>query len=154
MSKPIVIGTPLKRWTGTDGHYIRYQLKSNQFADRTWDDACKGEVPASPGTVGYLIRKAGDGELLYWPIAEVSAWDRAGGRKQAYRHSVATAVLKALYLEEGLTPPSALDTPPERPHQAAGDAARVDAPPIDPSTAERIIAHEVAQMVLTLRKGT
>jgi hypothetical protein len=42
MQKPVVIGTPLKRWAETDGHYIRYQLKANQYADVTWDDACKG----------------------------------------------------------------------------------------------------------------
>lgn len=148
MSKPVVIGKSIKRWSADDGHYIRYQLKSNQWADQTWDDACKGDVPASPGTVGYLTRKARDGELLYWPIAEVSAWDRAGGRKQAYRHTVATAALKALYIAEGLALPAPLDTTPP---EAAGDAASAGEQ-ISPEDAGRAIAAEVAKALLALRK--
>lgn len=143
MRKPIVIGKPLKRWTEADGHYIRYQLKNNTWADQTWGDACKGETPASPGTVGYLVRKAADGELLYWPIAEVSAWDRAGGRKQAYRHTVATAALKALYVDEGIALPSTLDpTPPE----ATGDVVSADA-----DTVKQVLAAEVARALLSQR---
>lgn len=150
MAKPVVIGTPLKRWTADDGHYIRYQLKTNKHADQIWDDACKSEVPASPGTVGYLIRKATDGELLYWPIAEVSAWDRAGGRKQAYRHTVATAALKAIYIEAGIDLPSSLTTTPP---EAGGDPASAGAADISPDQAGRVIAQAVADTLLTLRKG-
>lgn len=148
MSKPVVIGSPLKRWTSDRAHHILYQLKSNQWADQTWADACKGDVPASPGTVGYLIRKAADGELLYWPIAEVSAWDRSGGRKQAYRHTVATAALKALYVAEGISLPPALSS-----LEAGGDPASASVIDISPEIAGPAIAAEVARLLLTLRQG-
>jgi hypothetical protein len=158
MSKPVVIGKPLKRWTSDHAHHILYQLKSNQWADQTWADACKGEVPASPGTVGYLIRKATDGELLYWPVAEVSAWDRAGGRKQAYRHTVATAALKALYVQEGLSLPSVIKTAASETPEALGDSASVQAQAgaVDLSldTAAPLIVSEITQALLTLRKRT
>lgn len=152
MRKPVVIGLPLKRWSDNDAHYIRYQLKANQYANQTWDDACKGEIPASPGTIGYLIRKAGDGELLYWPIAEVSAWDRAGGRKQAYRHTVATAALKAAYIDAGLDVPALLDqTPPETPGD--GVSAVLDTPPdVTPEQAAQYIVTQVASAVLAKQR--
>lgn len=152
MSKPVVIGKPIRRWNTDAGHVIRYALKNNTYADQTWDEACKAPVPASPGTVGYLIRKAPDGELLYWPIAEVSAWDRSGGRKQAYRHTVATAALKALYIAEGISLPSPITAngaPPEIP----GDGMSAGDPMADLTLdqAGPAIAHVIAQGLLALR---
>lgn len=148
MSKPIVIGKPMKRWNSELGHNIRYQLKSNRYADKTWQDAQEGPVPASPGTVGYLIRKDNKtGELLYWPIAEVSAWDRAGGRKQAYRHTVATASLKAIYLSEGLTIPETLNAEPE----ALGDSAAHASADIDDSKVGEALARALARAQLAQR---
>lgn len=145
MKKPVSIGKMLKRWDAADGHHLLYQLKSNRWADMVWDDACKGAIPASPGTVGYLGRREADGELTYWPLAEMSAWDRAGGRKQAYSHTVAVAVLKAHYLEAGIPIPSSLDAPSE----AAGDAASTE--PIDPEAVKQILAAEVRAGLLSLR---
>jgi hypothetical protein len=89
--------------------------------------------------------------LLYWPIAEVSAWDRTGGRKQAHPRSVATAVLKALYIEEGLPLPALLESPPS---EAAGDAASADGGKRDTSPEEigMVIAAEVARTLLAIRQ--
>lgn len=147
MGKPAVTGKMVSRRADADGHVLIYQLKSGTYADRQWAAALKGECAVSPGTVGHLIRKAPDGELLYWPLAEVSAWDAAPNRKQANLYSVAAPVLKAAYLEAGLDIPAPIrDTPPE----AAGDAASAEA--IDPETVKQTIAAEVARVLLTTRK--
>lgn len=146
-ARPVVTGKFLSRRAAQDGHYLTYQLKSGKYADLQWDAALKGECVVSPGTVGHLIRREPDGELTYWPLAEVSAWDFAKDRQPANLHSVAAPVLKALYLAEGLeVPHSLVNTPPE----VAGDAtsAGVD---IDPQTAGRMIADVVASALL---KGT
>lgn len=148
-ARPVVTGKFLSRRAASDGHYLTYQLKAGKYADLQWDAALKGECVVSPGTVGHLIRREPDGELTYWPLAEVSAWDFAKDRQPANLHSVAAPVLKALYLAEGLeVPESLVNTPPE----VAGDAtsAGVD---IDPETAGRMIADVVASALLS-NKGS
>jgi hypothetical protein len=109
MGKPVVIGRTTKRENRGDGHYLTAKLRSNAHADKTWDAALKGQAVVSPGTAGHLRRKERDGELTYWPIVEISAWDYAEHRKQAHPHSIAIPVLKALYIEEGLTFPTDID---------------------------------------------
>lgn len=150
MGKPAVTGAFVSRRAGTDGHYLTYKLKSTKYADRQWESAQKGQCVVSPGTVGHLIRKSRDGHLDYWPLAEVSAWDYAANRAPANLHSVAAPVLKALYIEEGLTLPTPLETtPPEAP----GDGASAGAADISPDQAGRVIAQAVADAMLTLHKG-
>ena len=148
MSKPVVTGKMLERRTDAAGHVLVYQLKHGKYADLQWQAALKGECAVSPGTVGHLIRKATDGELLYWPLAEVSAWDYAPNRKQANLYSVAAPVVKAHYLAAGLPVPTPLNTPPE----ASGDDA--SAVVIDDPSVKQVLAREIARTLLNLRQGT
>lgn len=146
MGKPAVTGKMVSRRAEADGHVLVYQLKAGTYADRQWDAALKGACAVSPGTVGHLIRKATDGELLYWPLAEVSAWDGAPNRKQANLYSVAAPVLKAHYLEAGIPIPSPLNETPEAAGNAAGAVTDTD-----PTVAGQVIAAEVAAALLALR---
>ena len=141
--KPIVIGCTLAREGRADGHYLTVKLNGRPEADAVLAATASGRGYVSPGTAGHLIRKDAGGNLLYWPIVEISAWDGAPTRKQAHPRSM--AFLKAAYLEAGLTPPPVLDAP-----EAAGDAAGavID---IDPTTAGQVIAAEVAKALLALR---
>lgn len=153
MGKPAVTGKFQSRRTGTDGHYLTYKLKNTKYADLQWESAQANKCVVSPGTVGHLIRKdATTGELLYWPLAEISAWDYAPNRAPANLHSVAAPVLKALYQAEGISTPSVLveTTPPE----TEGDSVSAGVIDIPPEEAGRVIAAQVANALLTLRKGT
>lgn len=155
MGKPAVTGKLVSRHDAADGHHLIYQLKNTKHADLQWEAAQKGQCVVSPGTIGHLIRKAADGHLDYWPLAEVSAWDYAANRAPANLHSVAAPVIKALYIGEGITPPSVLDTAASETPKASGDDASEQAHSggVDFQEANDIIAREVAQLRLTLRKG-
>lgn len=150
MGKPITTGKFVSRRAGDDGHYLTYKLKNNKYADRQWDSALKGTCVVSPGTVGHLIRKAANGHLDYWPLAEVSAWDYAPNRAPANLHSVAAPILKALYVAEGLPLPAALDSSPE----TEGDSVSADAPRLSIEEIGKIMAESAAAALLSLRKGT
>lgn len=144
-ARPVTTGTFISRRAAVDGHYLTYKLKNNKYADLQWESAQKGECVVSPGTIGHLIRKAANGHLDYWPLAEVSAWDYDSKRPPANLHSVATPVLKALYIEEGLTPPTLLDaTPPQNgePLSAADDT-------LTPDEAARYVTTQVVAALLT-----
>jgi hypothetical protein len=151
MGKPAVTGTFVSRRAGTDGHYLTYKLKNTKYADRQWESAQKGACVVSPGTVGHLIRKAADGHLDYWPLAEVSAWDYAPNRAPANLHSVAAPVLKALYIGEGLPLPAPLETTPP---EVAGDATSAGVSDISPDEAARYIVTQVASAVLAKNMRT
>jgi hypothetical protein len=153
MGKPAVTGTFQSRRTASDGHYLTYALKRTRYADLQWASAQQGACVVSPGTIGHLIRKAADGELTYWPLAEISAWDYAANRAPANLHSVAAPVLKALYLSEGLTPPALIETAASETPEAAGDAAseqaRSGGADLSSDETARIITTEVVAALLT-----
>lgn len=153
MGKPAVTGRFESRRAGADGHYLTYKLKNTKYADLQWDAAQKDQCVVSPGTIGHLIRKAADGHLDYWPLAEVSAWDYAANRAPANLHSVAAPVLKALYISEGITPPSVIDTAASETPKASGDGASGQAHSggdiLSSDETARIITTEVVAALLT-----
>jgi hypothetical protein len=158
MGKPAVTGKFASRRTGTDGHYLTYKLKSTKYADLQWDSAQKGACVVSPGTIGHLIRKAASGELLYWPLAEISAWDYAPNRAPANLHSVAVPALKAMYLSEGLPLPTPIDTAASETPEALGDSASEQAhsggDDISPDEAARYVVTQVASAILAKNMRT
>lgn len=147
-ARPIYIGKTIARANRADGHVLTAKLNDKPEAEKVWAAALAGRAFVSPGTVSHLRRKAADGSLTYWPIAEISAWDGAPTRKQAHPASLAFPVLKALYAEAGLALPAPLHETPE----AAGDAAGA-VPSLDPDAVGRVIAAEVATTLMHLRKG-
>ncbi len=156
MGKPAVTGKFASRRTAQDGHYLTYKLKATKYADLQWDSAQKGVCVVSPGTIGHLIRKQPDGELTYWPLAEISAWDYAPNRAPANLHSVAAPVLKALYISEGIPLPTSIDTAasetPEAPGDGASEQAHSGGDGISSAQAGSVIAAEVARVLYNLQR--
>jgi hypothetical protein len=158
MGKPAVTGKFQSRRVGGDGHYLTYKLKNTKHADLQWEAAQANKCVVSPGTIGHLIRKQPDGELTYWPLAEISAWDYAANRAPANLHSVAAPVIKALYIAEGIPLPTSIDTAASETPEALGDSASEQAhsggDDIPSEQAGQLIAAEVARVLLAIRKGT
>jgi hypothetical protein len=161
MGKPAVTGKYQSRRVGADGHYLTYKLKNTKHADLQWESAQKSNCVVSPGTIGHLIRKdAQSGELLYWPLAEISAWDYAANRAPANLHSVAAPVIKALYISEGLDAPAfILDTAARETPEALGESASeqahepaVDDIPLTDEERAQLVASIVADQLRTYRQ--
>lgn len=105
-SEPIFIGRTLKRWRDAAGEWFRVRLdKTSTEARRVWEAAKAGTARASSGAVSHLVRTAPDGHILHWPVAELSIFDTAGGKKPANAYAVALVAAKALWSEAGLTLP-------------------------------------------------
>lgn len=156
MPKPVVTGKLLARRSAPHGHVLTYQLKSGKYADLQWEAAQAAKCAVSPGTVGHLIRKdTSTGELLYWPLAEVSAWDVAPDRQPANLYSIGLPALKAHYLEAGITLPDTLAPTPEAAGDAAGSSGHADStPPLTPDEMRTIAAQIVTEQLRTYRKET
>ena len=96
--EPDEIGRVLERSVKDDGIWFRVALdQGNEYARRVWDAAQRGVARASPGSLAHLVRKTKDGELLHWPIAEISVFDTDGGKQPASPYAVALPALKARY---------------------------------------------------------
>jgi len=69
--------------------------RTSAYARRLWDAAKSGLVRASSGTVDYLVRLARGGEILSWPIGELTLMDLGGSVHQP-AHAGAVAYMKTL----------------------------------------------------------
>lgn len=111
--KPQVIGRAKVARKDEKGLWFEVILdKSKKLAQRIWDAAVKGIVKASSGAVNYLVRRAQDGELLSWPIGELTLVDQGQGRIAA--NQLATVSLKTVYAEAELELPENFVQEPER----------------------------------------
>ena len=117
--KPDVIGKARAIRRDDKGLWFEVALdKTKRFASRVMDAARDNVARASTGTVNYLVRRSADGELLQWPIAELSLLDAVGGRMPA--NPYATVSVKAMFTEAGLAVPEAF-------MQGVGDTPEMDA---------------------------
>lgn len=80
--------------------------KTKKYAERIWRAAIGGMARASSGAINYLVRKAADGEILQWPIGELTLLDKSDIRRPA--NELATVQLKAAFSEVGIDFPKAL----------------------------------------------
>lgn len=71
--------------------------KGKSLAKRVYDAAVQGLAKASSGAVNYLTRYGQDGEILSWPIGELTLLDVGEGRMPANEFAAVTA--KSLELE-------------------------------------------------------
>ncbi|MBA4420265.1 MAG: hypothetical protein C0391_03885 [Anaerolinea sp.] len=102
MGMPEIIGSALKLWKDAKGLWYRIKLdKVNAFAKRAWAAAKEGTAKASSGSLSHLVRIAKDGEILNWPLAEISLIDTGKNRFPANAFAVALPVMKAHY--EGIS---------------------------------------------------
>lgn len=76
------------------------------LVQRIVDAAKEGLARASSGAINYLVRVAeATGEILTWPLAELSLFDTGAGRQPA--NQLATVSLKALFDNAGIDYPEA-----------------------------------------------
>lgn len=87
------LGNTLKTWFDSSGLWIRVALdKTSKYAKKVWEAPRRA---ASSGSIAHLVRKAQDGEILKWPMPEISVWDWSPDRPQANKRAIALPALKA-----------------------------------------------------------
>lgn len=112
---PVQIGTAKYDHTDEKGHWYRVVLnKAVEFARRIWEAAKQGIARASSGSIAHLVRiNEKTGEILSWPVAELSLIDAEGKRQPANSYAVAVAVMKAHYANTGQILPDIKSEKPE-----------------------------------------
>jgi hypothetical protein len=109
-SEPVFIGRTLKRWRDAAGEWFRVRLdKASTEAQRVWQAAKQGSARASSGAVSHLVRTGPDGHILHWPVAELSIFDTANGKRPANAYAVALVAAKSLWDQAGICLPD-IDT--------------------------------------------
>lgn len=86
--------------------------KASAYAKRIWESAKASMARASSGAVQHLVRVARGGEILSWPIGEVSMMD-LGTSVHKPAHQLAMASIKSLYEDAGMELPEALAEDPK-----------------------------------------
>jgi hypothetical protein len=106
LDTPEIIGKPKGYEIRPDGVWWRVVLdKTNEFAKRIWEAAKQGLARASSGSIAHLVRKAMNGEILEWPLAEISLIDMGDNRAPANKWAVALPVMKSVYDQAGMILP-------------------------------------------------
>ncbi len=102
---PEAIGTATVTRKDKEGLWFDVTLdKTKKYAKELWKSVLKGVARASSGTVNYLTRKEEDGEILTWPIGELTLLDTVHGRPI---NDLATVSMKAVYKAANLDLPEA-----------------------------------------------
>jgi hypothetical protein len=101
--QPPVIGKATASRRDTEGLWFDVALGEGQLADRVWEAAQIGKARASSGAVNYLVRRSKDGEILSWPLAELSVFDTGQGRQPA--NQLASVSLKSVFDNAGIEMP-------------------------------------------------
>jgi len=122
---PEHIGNAKYSRTDKRGHWFRVTLKKGlELARRVWEAAKKGVARASSGSISHLVRIARSGEILHWPVAEMSLFDAGEGRNPANAYAVALPVSKAHYAAAKMEMNISADEAEDPTNgQAAGEAA-------------------------------
>lgn len=93
-----------------DGWWVRVVLdKASEYAKQIWEGAKQGLARASSGSINHLVRKAKDGEILNWGIAELAVFDTLEGKEPSNNFAVALPVMKSRYDLAGITMPDLPD---------------------------------------------
>ena len=109
-AKPIYVGKTTSYEVKPDGVWFRGVLdKAIAQAKAVWEAAQTGMARASSGSISHLVRKARDGHLLEWPVAELSVFDTYNGKNPANRRAVVMPVMKAVYEQAGLILPDDIE---------------------------------------------
>lgn len=107
---PEVIGEVKSIENRADGVWYRVLLdKASEYAKRVWEAAKQGFARASSGSLVHLVRTGEDGEILNFPVAELSLFDTAGGRQPANKYAVALPVVTKSYKTAGKQLPAMED---------------------------------------------
>lgn len=103
---PQYIGRVVSHEAKSEGVWFRVVLdRAHELARRVWEAAQKGAAYASSGSIIHLVRKAADGHIVEWPLAELSIFDSEGGKQPANKRAIALPALKAVYEAAGISLP-------------------------------------------------
>lgn len=106
MLQPEVIGEAKMTRIDEKGVWFEVKLGVGKLADRIWDAAKRGLARASSGAINYLVRIAEKtGEILTWPLAELSLIDAEGVRQPS--NQLAAVNLKSVYANAEIELPQA-----------------------------------------------
>lgn len=123
---PELIGRAKFERVDSKGHWYRVILdKASAFAKRIWEAAKNGIARASSGSLQHLVRVARDGEIIHWPVAEMSLIDATEGRAPANAYAVAMPVMKSDYKLANMVIPPDLGDNNEQPVQPEGESEAV-----------------------------
>ena len=94
--EPVYIGSTVGSSTDHDGVWLDVQLDpTTPEAIEVWEAAKASNAAASSGSIAHLVRKTKGGEILQWPMAEISLWALSPDRPQANKRALAIPALKA-----------------------------------------------------------
>ena len=103
-TRPEVIGRATASHKDKQGLWFEVILdKAKEFSKRIYEAALAGLARASTGSINYLVRRAADGELLSWPIGELTLIDRSDLRRPA--NELAVAYLKSYFIQSDIDYP-------------------------------------------------
>ena len=128
--EPVYVGGTTKHEIRDDGVWFRGILnRANAMASKVWDAVKSGAAAASSGSINHLIRKSRTGEILEWPLAEISVFDTEGGKQPANKRAVVLLAMKSVYAQAGIDLPDDIEPTQAEPEaETEGATARgVDA---------------------------
>lgn len=143
MKRPAAIGKAFVSRVDEEGLWMEVTLDEGKMANRIWDAAEAGSCRASTGSVNYLTRSNNDGEVLVWPLAELTLIDEGAGRHPVNSEAVATP-LRAQFEAVDLEFPEAFKA------GEATDAVDTDLEPIVAPKSElkgQIMSKEIKEAV-------
>jgi len=106
---PEIIGEELEWWRDEEGVWFKVRLdKTREYARRVYEAAKKGLATASSGAIGHLVRTKENGEIVVWPIGEISLMDESK-RPANPLARVELAHAKAVFERAGLPHEAAIE---------------------------------------------
>lgn len=117
MKEPPVIGVAEVLRQDEKGWWMQAELGDSLLATRTWNAALQGRAVASTGSLNYLEdHDKATGEVLTWPVAELSVFD-GGGKRVPVSDDAIVLPLRSLFAALDLTLPKVFEA------DEAGDTA-------------------------------
>ena len=138
MDRPEVLGRAKVSRRDSQGLWFEVVLnKAKELSKRLYKAALEGLARASSGALNYLVRKSPDGELLNWPIGELTLIDTTTGQQPA--NQLATVHLKSAFDEAGIDFPKTFDKAEEdKADVAEGDSPTNEAKTTQPRKLKRL----------------
>ena len=128
--EPVYVGGTTTHEMRDDGVWFRGVLnRANAMAAKVWEAVKTGVAYASSGSIAHLVRKTRAGEILEWPLAEISVFDTDNGKNPANKRAVVLLAMKSVYAQAGIDLPDDIEPTQAEPEaETEGATARgVDA---------------------------
>lgn len=109
-SEPVYVGGTTTHEMRDDGVWFKGVLnRANAMAAKVWEAVKTGVAYASSGSIAHLVRKTRAGEILEWPLAEISVFDTDNGKNPANKRAVVLLAMKSVYAQAGIDLPDDIE---------------------------------------------